>query len=86
MTDQPPDTHAEATVEVPQQVLDDFVDVLREWSAMPCPSFTCSEAERLADLARAVGANDVAAALISAHAEADEEGDLHFGLTEEDAS
>lgn len=66
---------------VPQTVLDGFIDVLNEWTMMPCPSFTCSEAERLAALARAAGYPDTADALLYAHSEGDDEGDDHFEMT-----
>lgn len=73
-----------AVVSVPQVGIDGFLDVLREWSATPCPSFCCSEVDRLADLARAVGAPDVAHALRIAHAEADVEGDFTWRGSSDD--
>lgn len=54
------------------------LEVFAEWAQMPCPSFTCSEAERLIDFARAFGTEDQALALLSAHADSDEPGDDHY--------
>lgn len=40
---------------------------------------TCTEAEALAELLRAVKRPDAAESLIDAHSYGDEEGDLHYG-------
>lgn len=42
------------------------------------PSLTCVEAEALADLLLAFGDEDAAEGWLSAHAEGDDEGDMHY--------
>lgn len=63
------------------QAADRFVDMLAMgWDMMDSTfqSLNCSEAEGLADLARAAGEDTLADRIIDSHAEVDDEGDLHF--------
>lgn len=54
------------------------LEVLAEWSMMPFPSITCSEADRLAIFARTFGDAELAEALLSAHADSDGPEDSHY--------
>jgi hypothetical protein len=64
--------------------IDDFdraIACVRElasaWIAGPGPAFTCIEAETFVDLLRATGCDDLVESFKTAHAEDDEDGDLH---------
>ena len=59
-------------------VLERFAAVMVEASGDAGRAFTCSEAEAIADVFRACGDLDAAAAWINGHAEGDDEGDDHY--------
>lgn len=57
--------------------LRDAFQALNESAYGAWEHFTCAEAERVANFCRAAGRHDVADAIISDHADGDEEGDRH---------
>ncbi len=63
----------------PALAVDQFFSIVVAGGALVdcAASFTCSEAEAIADLMVAFGHDDAAASFIDSHADGDEHGDMH---------
>jgi hypothetical protein len=71
-------TDAEALESAVRHFADIWRETLTELPDAYMCTYTCTEANAAADLYRALGDEDTAAAIIAAHAAYDEEGDQHY--------
>jgi hypothetical protein len=68
------------TITIASETASHFLDVFAEnlFAHDVAPRMTCVEAEAVISILRAVGGEDAATVWLDAHAEGDEEGDLHY--------